>query len=88
MATKQSSISTFSPVETDVESNHQVHTSDESVTLHSLESRRSETRDEKTKAGPLSPALDEDAFPDGGLAAWLVVLGVSPSISSFVFQGS
>ena len=74
---RQSLVSTLSPTETDVESNHQVQTSDESATLHSLESRLPERIDEKTKAGPVSPALDTDGFPDGGLVAWLVVLGVS-----------
>ena len=70
MAMRQSLVSTLSPVETDVESNHQVQISDESATLGSLEG-------EKTKGGPASPALDTDGFPDGGLVAWLVLLGVS-----------
>ena len=85
---QQSPVSTLSPVEAEVDSSHQVQVSSESAALHSLESQRSETRDEKTKASPLSPALDEDDFPDGGLAAWLVVLGVSSSIPSSVFHGS
>lgn len=74
---QQSSVSTLSPVETDLESSHQVQISDEATTLHSLESQLSEKKDEKTEAGPVSPAPVADDFPDGGLVAWLVVLGVS-----------
>jgi hypothetical protein len=76
MAMQQSSVSTLSPAETDVESNHQAQIS-ESATLHSLESRLSEKKDGATKTGPVSSALDAGEFPDGGLVAWLVVLGVS-----------
>lgn len=71
------SVSTLFPAETDVESNNKVQTFDSSATLHNLGNRLSEKRDEEAKAGSISPTLDPDGFPDGGLAAWLVVLGVS-----------
>lgn len=51
----------------------------ESLTL-SIDGRPLEekTVDEETEASPVTPTSNVDDYPDGGLAAWLVVVGVSP----------
>ena len=80
-----SPVSTLFPAETSMESNHKVQTFDSSATLRSSGTRLSEKKDEEAMASPVSPAPDADDFPDGGLAAWLVVLGVSSLIFSVSF---
>ena len=54
-------------------------TSDGSVTLKYVEDRPLDEKDEEIiEASPIFCTPDLDDYPDGGLAAWSVVLGVSP----------
>lgn len=45
-----------------------------------------DTKDEgeEFKLGPIVVLSPTDDYPDGGLAAWCVVLGVIPSIHSYL----
>jgi len=53
------------------------------MTLDIPESRPSEKKEDETAASSVDPESDVAGdYPDGGLAAWCVVLGVSP-ISHF-----
>jgi len=55
-------------------------TSDESIMLKFAEDLQSEEKGESEEIG-VSPVLstpDVDDYPDGGFAAWSIVLGVSP----------
>ena len=62
-------------------------TSDGSVTLKFVEDRPSgEKEDVEIEASPVLSTPDLDDYPDGGLAAWSIVLGVSPS--TIIFRGS
>ena len=56
-------------------------TSDGSVILKFAEDRPVEEKeeDEETGTSPVLATPDVDDYPDGGLAAWSIVLGVSPS---------
>ena len=55
--------------------------------LEILEDRPSgEKEDEKMEASPVVPASDASDYPDGGLAAWCIVLGVSQFSISSSFQ--
>jgi hypothetical protein len=47
---------------------------------------KSEDGDEEAKIIPIVPTSHVDDYPDGGLVAWLVVLGVRPSIFFFAFR--
>jgi len=56
-------------------------TSDGSMVLKFVEDQLSEGKEEEEEIG-VSPVLttpEVDDYPDGGLAAWSIVLGVSPS---------
>jgi len=81
MAVQQTPTSTLNTAEMDLESNERVLTSDESMTLDAPESRPSETKEGKEiEASPVTvstPDASDIDYPDGGLAAWCVVLGVS-----------
>jgi hypothetical protein len=75
----------------DLESNdHRVSTgkaSGESTALNTPVDRPSEKKeeeDEETVASPVAAAAPTDDFPDGGLAAWGVVVGVSQIAPHFV----
>ena len=65
----------------DSESNDRVRTSKisgESTALNSPQDRPSEkNEDEESIASPVAPTPGPGDFPDGGFAAWCVVLGVS-----------
>jgi len=55
-------------------------TSDGSMVLKFVENELSEGKEEDEEIG-VSPVLttpEVDDYPDGGLAAWSIVLGVSP----------
>ena len=67
-------------VEKDMGSTGRIPNSDESVTLgDTTEDGPSEGKEEgEIEAGPVTSTFDADDYPDGGLAAWSVVLGVSP----------
>lgn len=56
-----------------------VPTYDGSVTLDAVDDQTLEEKveDEGIEIGPVLPTPDGDDYPDGGLAAWCVVLGVS-----------
>jgi len=61
--------------------------SDDSITLNISEVRPSEKKEyEETVASQVTPTPDADDYPDGGVAAWCVVLGVSRLNHSFVFS--
>jgi len=65
-------------VEMDFGFNERISTFDESMMLEILEDQPSgEKEDEKMEASPVVPASDVSDYPDGGLAAWCVALGVS-----------
>ena len=71
-----------STVEMDSESNDRALTrltSHESTALNTSEDRPSEKKEdeEETVASPVAPAPGPGDFPDGGFAAWCVVVGVS-----------
>jgi len=69
---------------TDLESKDQVLTSGESTTSNVWENRLSEKKeDEGIVASPVDPTSDVGDYPDGGFAAWCVVLGVSQFTFSF-----
>ena len=52
--------------------------SDGSVTLGgTTEDGPSEGKEGEIEAGPVTSEFDADDYPDGGLAAWSVVLGVN-----------
>ena len=58
-------------------------TSDGSLTLNIVEGRPLDEKAESDEASPVISTSDADDYPDGGLAAWCVVVGVSPlSVSS------
>jgi len=50
--------------------------------LESVEDQQLEKREEEIEINPAPPVPDVDDYPDGGLAAWSIVLGVSPSAIS------
>jgi hypothetical protein len=81
MASQQSPTPTPTTVEAGSESHEQRLSPDESVTLDVKE-------EEDLEASPAIPTAAVDDFPDGGLAAWSIVLGVSeltiPSSSNFL----
>ena len=52
-------------------------TSDGSLTLNIVEGRSLDGKTELDEANPVISASDADDYPDGGLAAWCVVVGVS-----------
>jgi len=75
----------------DLESNDRVPTglpSEESTAFNSPVDRLSEKKeDEETVASPVTtPTPGADDFPDGGLVAWCVVVGVSQLNRFFVFE--
>jgi len=51
--------------------------SDGSVMVKSVEDRQLEKKEEEIN--PVPPTPDVDDYPDGGLAAWSIVLGVGGS---------
>ena len=63
--------------ETDSASDERIPNSDESVTLNIVEDWPLGGKEDKTEVGPVISTPDVDDYPDGGLAAWSVVLGVS-----------
>ena len=80
MAVRQTPTPTLDTTEIGLESNERMLTPDESMTLGALESRPSETKEDKeTEVSPVfsTPGADDIDYPDGGFAAWCVVLGVS-----------
>jgi len=81
MAVQRTPTSTLNTAEVDLESNERVLASDESMTLDAPESRPSETKEGKEiETSPVTvstPGASDIDYPDGGLAAWCVVLGVS-----------
>ena len=76
-------ILTSSTVETGSGPNISISTSDGSLTLKIVEGRSLDEKTELDEASPAISASDADDYPDGGLAAWCVVVGVS----SFPFPG-
>lgn len=83
MAPQQSPIYTPNTAETASESNEQGLTSAESVTAKFPEDRLSEKEKRDPETSPAIPmgGVGVDEYPDGGFAAWCVVLGVSKSTS-------
>jgi hypothetical protein len=77
MASQQRPISTQTTLGAGSESNERRWTSDGSVTVNVPDDQPSEKEEEDVEASPTIPAPAMDDFPDGGLAAWSVVFGVS-----------
>jgi len=77
MALRQTPMSTPNTDETDSASDGGIPKSDESVTLNIIEDEPLGGKEDETKV-----TYDADDYPDGGLAAWSVVLGVSASSDS------
>jgi len=73
MAPQQPPMSTSSTVALD----GRIPTS-EFVTLNIVEDEPLGGKEDETEVGPVIPTPDADDYPDGGLAAWSVVMGVSP----------
>jgi len=65
----------------DLEPSERTPTSDGSMMLKFVEGRSLEEKEEIEVSSAL-PTPDVDDYPDGGLAAWCIVLGVSPSAMS------
>ena len=64
-------------------------TPDGSTALNTSEVQPSEKKEcEETVASPVAPTPGRDDYPDGGFAAWCVVLGVSQFNNSLVFSDS
>ena len=67
-------------------------TSDGSLTLNIVEGRSLDEKTELDEANPVISTSDVDDYPDGGLAAWCVVVGVSsfpfPRLLDFTEGGS
>lgn len=63
--------------ETDLEPKGLIITPGESTTLNILGSEWSERKEDEKESSLASPTSDACDFPDGGFAAWCVVLGVS-----------
>jgi len=86
MALRQTRMSTPNTDETDLASDGRIPNSEESVTLNIVEGGSLGGKED----GPVISTLNVDDYPDGGLAAWSVVLGVSPltnpSLSEFTDQ--
>jgi len=63
-------------------------TADGSTVLKFVQARLSEEKEkgEEIEASPVLTTSDVDDYPDGGLAAWSIVLGVSPSAISSSFR--
>ena len=60
-----------------------ISTSDGSLTLNIVEGRSLDGKTELDEDSPVITTSDADDCPDGGLAAWCVVVGVSSfSVSS------
>jgi len=61
--------------------------SDGPMMLKVVEDRLSEEKErgEEIEVSPVLTTSDVDDYPDGGLAAWSIVLGVSPSTISSSF---
>ena len=72
-------------VEMDLESNGRTLTS-KSMTLDISEDRLSEKKEDEIETSPVDPVSDAGDYPDGGLVAWCVVLGVSRFTISSSFQ--
>lgn len=70
----------------DLESSERALASGGSTTSNILEDRSSEKKEsEEIAASPVAPTPGAGDFPDGGFAAWCVVLGVSQlAFSSFL----
>ena len=81
-------VSTPNTLETDLESSERVWTPGESTTIHTLEDRSLEKKEEgeEIEPSPTIPTSDADDYPDGGFAAWLVVMGVSRLSISSIFK--
>ena len=77
MVSQQTPVSTS----TELESNERGLTSSEFTTLEDRLSEKKE--DEEIATSPVAPTPNGGDFPDGGFAAWCIVLGVS-SISLFL----
>jgi hypothetical protein len=73
---------TSDAVEMGLGPNERTPTSDESMTLNIVEDQPLEEKEkeegEEIRVSPITTTSDVDDYPDGGLAAWCVVLGVSP----------
>ena len=67
-------------------------TSDGSLTLNIVEGQSLDGKAELDEANPVISTSDADDYPDGGLAAWCVVVGVSsfpfPEFLDFTNVGS
>ena len=77
MALQRLPISTSNTIEKGSGPNTRTPTSDESMTLNIVEGRPSDEKVELDEASPVVSAPGADDYPDGGLAAWCVVVGVS-----------
>lgn len=87
MASQQRPISTQTTLEAGSVSNSRRWTSDGSVTVNVPDDQPSEKKEEEdVEASPTIPAPPVDDFPDGGLAAWSVVFGVSKLTVSSSFR--
>ena len=78
MVIQQTPAPTSDDMETDLEPKGLIMTPGEPTTLNILGSEWPERKkDEEEEASSASPTSDAYDFPDGGFAAWCVVLGVS-----------
>ena len=80
MASQQIPVPALNTTELGLDQNERSLTSDESVTFGG---EPSEEKEGEIGVSSAIPTFNVDDYPDGGLAAWCVVLGVSQfSISS------
>jgi len=77
MALQRKPMPTSNTDETGLGSDGRIPNSDESVTLNVVEDEPLGGKEDQTKLGSVTSTLDVDDYPDGGLAAWSVVFGVS-----------
>ena len=83
MALQRLPMLTSNAVETGSGPNAWTPTPDGSLTLYIVEGRSLEEKTESNEASPVISLSNADDYPDGGLAAWCVVVGVSQlSVSS------
>lgn len=76
MAPGQTRTATPNTDESDLASDGRIPNSDESMTLNIVEDGPLGGKEDETEVGTIISNADD--FPDGGLSAWSVVLGVSP----------
>jgi hypothetical protein len=83
MASQQIPVSAVNATEPGLDKNERSLTSDESMTFGE---EPSEEKEGEIGVSPTIPTSSVDDYPDGGLAAWCVVFGVSQLTISSSFE--